>query len=123
MGRPSGILRALLLMHVPALDNRPRHSLCPQCEGDVQGRACCLLESHGVRTIHYICTVCFSEWHHAVLLSDSPWISARTAASEVLESRQEPLVSVGGGGYFATIRIGLSAFFGLFQTVPHRSQR
>jgi len=65
-------------MHGPNLDNQPKHSLCPQCADDVQGEAACVVVGHGVRTIHYICTVCDCEWHQAVLLADGPaWLFVR----------------------------------------------
>ena len=57
--------------HGSALDDEQRRSLCPRCVGGVQGKACCLVVGHGVRTIHYVCTVCFDQWQYAVLIPAS----------------------------------------------------
>src|SRR5262245_37982724 len=75
----SGILEPLQLMDGSALDNEQRYSICPQCEGRVRGQAATLVMGHGGRTMHYVCTVCFHEWHHAVPLPDSSWIFRRPA--------------------------------------------
>ena len=62
------------------MNSEPRdeaqRSLCPQC-GEMHGKTCCVVVGHGVRTIHYICTTCFHEWQHAVLLPDSPFAFLR----------------------------------------------
>jgi hypothetical protein len=72
------LARPLPMIHAPVLQTAQRDSQCPQCD-DVRGTPKSLVVGHGVRTIHYVCPVCSSEWHRALLMSDSPWV--RPAAS------------------------------------------